>query len=141
MTAKEYLNQAYRIDQRINSKLEQVHSLRGLLTKTNQTYTDMPGNPNRDRSRIEDILVKIIDMENEINEDIDHLVNLKQEIIQTIKAVESLEYQTLLELRYLCYKTWEEIAVDLGYSIQHTYRIRDKALDAVVVPGQDDRKC
>ena len=30
MTAKEYLGQAYRLDQRINSKLEQVLSLREL---------------------------------------------------------------------------------------------------------------
>ena len=77
MTAKEYLNQAYRIDLRINSKLEQVHSLRDLLTRTSQTLTDMPGNPNWDRSRIEDILVKIMDMENEVNEDIEQLVSLK----------------------------------------------------------------
>lgn len=28
MTAKEYLGQAYRLDQRINSKLQQVDSLR-----------------------------------------------------------------------------------------------------------------
>ena len=33
MTVKEYLSQAYRIDQRINSKLEQVASLRALATK------------------------------------------------------------------------------------------------------------
>jgi hypothetical protein len=30
MTAKEYLEQAYRLDQRINSKLEQVASLNEL---------------------------------------------------------------------------------------------------------------
>ena len=28
MTAKEFLSQAYRVDQRINAKLEQVQSLR-----------------------------------------------------------------------------------------------------------------
>ena len=36
--------------------------------------------------------------------------------------------------------TWENIAVDMGYSIQHLYRMRDKAYAAVVIP-QDDRKC
>ena len=33
MTSKEYLSQAYRIDQRINSKIEQVSSLHDLATK------------------------------------------------------------------------------------------------------------
>ena len=42
MTAKEYLTQAYRIDQRINSKLEQVSSLRDLSTKATSTLTDVP---------------------------------------------------------------------------------------------------
>ena len=33
MTAKEYLSQAYRLDQRIDSKIEQVASLNDLATK------------------------------------------------------------------------------------------------------------
>lgn len=37
MTVKEYLGQAYRIDQRINSKLEQVGSLRALAAKATST--------------------------------------------------------------------------------------------------------
>ena len=43
MTAKEYLDQAYRLDQRINSKLEQVLSLRDLTTKATATMSDTPG--------------------------------------------------------------------------------------------------
>ena len=42
MTAKEYLSQAYRIDQRINAKLEQVMALRALATKATGTLSDMP---------------------------------------------------------------------------------------------------
>ena len=33
LSAKDYLSQAYRIDQRINSKIEQVQSLRDLAAK------------------------------------------------------------------------------------------------------------
>lgn len=135
MTNREYLNQAYRIDARINSKLEQVANMRDLLTRTNVTLSDMPGNPNKDRSRLEETIVKIVDMENEINTDIDRLVNLKREIMQVIKAVDNTEYQMLLELRFLCFKTWEEIAVELGYSIRQTYRLRDEAIDSISIPA------
>lgn len=83
--ARNYLEQAYRIDQRINSKIEQVASLHGLATKANSTLTDMPGSPNRNIHRMEDIIVKIVDLENEINHDIDTLVDLKTEITQVIK--------------------------------------------------------
>ena len=42
MKAKEYLSQAYRLDQRINSKIEQVASLNELATKCTSTITGMP---------------------------------------------------------------------------------------------------
>lgn len=132
--ARTYLEQAYRIDQRINSKIEQVASLHNLATKANSTLTDMPGSSNRNIHRMEDIIVKIVDLENEINQDIDTLVDLKTEIMQVIKKVDDLELQTLLEQRYLNFRTWEQIAVDMGYNVRHLYRMHDKALKAVQVP-------
>lgn len=131
MTAKEYLGQAYRIDQRINSKIEQVSSLRALATKATSTLSDTPPSGTRNVHRMEDIIVKIIDMENEINSDIDRLVDLKQEIIKTINSVNNPEQQTLLELRYLRFRSWEEISVEMDYSIQQIYRIRDKAFEKI----------
>ena len=89
MTAKEYLGQAYRLDQRINSKLEQVLSLRDLTTKATATMSDMPGGGSRNVYKMQDIIGKIIDLENEINADIDQLVDLKREMVAAIKAVEN----------------------------------------------------
>jgi DNA-directed RNA polymerase specialized sigma subunit len=134
MTAKEYLGQAYRLDQRINSKLEQVASLNELATKCTSTLTGMPRNPNRGTSTMADAIVKIIDLQAEINRDIDRLVDLKREMVKLIKAVDNTEYQTLLELRYLCFKTWEQIAVDMGYNVRHVYRLHDEAVESIVVP-------
>lgn len=131
MTAKEYLSQAFRIDQRINSKLEQVSSLNDLATRATSVFNDMPGSPNRNIHKIEDAIVKIIDLENEINAEIDQLVDLKVEIRDTIKKVGKIEYQTLLEKRYLCFQTWEQIAVDMGYELRWVYRLHNKALAAV----------
>lgn len=131
MSAKEYLSQAHYIDQRINSKLEQVLSLRGLTTKASTTLSDMPGSPNRNIHRMEDIIVKMIDLEEEINADIESLVELKSEITAVVKKVENPEYRTLLELRYLCFKTWEQIAVDMDYDLRWVYRMHKKALDNV----------
>lgn len=126
---KEYLGQAYRIDQRINSKLEQVSSLHSLALKATSTISDMPGSATRNVHRMEDVIVKIIDLENEINADIDALVDLKSEITTVIKGIDNIEYQTLLELRYLCYKPWEQIAVDLGYSINNVFKMHRKAIE------------
>ena len=136
MTAKEYLGQAYRLDQRINSKIEQVSSLNELATKCTTSLTGMPRNPNHATSRMADVVAKIIDLQAEINRDIDTLVDLKREIVSVIKGIENLEFQTLLEKRYLCFLTWEQIAVDMGYSIQHIYRLHDWALREFPVPQE-----
>lgn len=83
---------------------------------------------------MEDVIIKIVDMESEINADIDKLVDLKKEIAGVIHGVSNLEYQTLLELRYLCFKTWEQIAVQMGYGIDNIYKMHHKALREVAVP-------
>lgn len=129
MTVKEFLNQAYRLDQRIQSKIEQLDSLNALATKASSTLSHMPKNPNKATSTMENTICKIIDLQHEINEDIDRLVDLKTEIVAAIKSVENREYQTLLEKRYLCFETWEQIAVDMHYSLRWIHILHGKALN------------
>ncbi|GHU90032.1 hypothetical protein FACS1894217_08860 [Clostridia bacterium] len=131
ISAKEFLSQAYRIDQRINSKLEQIQSLRDLANKATATLTDMPSSGTRNVSRMEDIIIKMVDLENEINADINGLVDTKHQIVTAIKGVNNPEYQTLLELRYLCFKTWDEIAVTMNYGIDNIFRIHRRALEVM----------
>ncbi len=133
MKAKEYLGQAYRLDQRINSKLEQIASLNELEMKCTSTLTGMPRNHDRSISKIE-VVSKIVDLQEEINRDVEKLVDLKRELVWRIKAVDDTEYQTLLELRYLCFKTWEQIAVAMGYNLRHVYRLHDEAVESIKVP-------
>lgn len=134
MTAKEYLSQAYRLDKRIDSKIEQLKSLNLLATKCTSTLSDMPKSQSAGNSRLEDTVVKIVDLQEEINKDIDSLVDLKRDIVRTIKSVQNPEYQIILELRYLCFKTWEEIAVQMNCSIDNVFKIRKNALKSVAIP-------
>lgn len=131
ISAKEYLSQAYRLDQRINAKVDQVASLNALATKCSATLTGMPRSPNTATSTMADAVAKIVDLQAEINHDINYLVDLKREIVSVIKAIEDPEYQTLLEKRYLCFMSWERIAVEMGYSLQHTFRLHENALKKV----------
>ena len=62
------------------------------------------------------------------------LVELKKDIIRRSKAVESAELQTILELRYLSYMRWEEIAIELGYGIDNVFRLHRNALDEIMIP-------
>ena len=134
MTAKDYLLKERFLDDRINSRTQQIESLNEFAAKCTTTFSDMPRNPNRGHSRVEDCVIKIIDLEDSLKKDIEKLVDLKKEIMGVIKAVPNVEYQTLLEKRYLCFITWEQIAVDMNYSMQHIHRMHSAALKEIVVP-------
>ena len=131
MTAKEYLGQAYRLDQRIDAKIAQVASLNELATKCTATLTGMPRNPNHGNSTMADTVCKIIDLQNEIAADMDRLVQIKKDIVDVIGKVDDVKFRILLEKRYLCGETWEEITMSLYHNRRWVFRLHDKALDAV----------
>ncbi len=138
MTAKEYLSQAFHIDQRISSKLSQVMRLRETATDCTATLSDMPRPDSPSRQQMADTICKIVDLEREINEDIDRLVDLKAEARRAINAVSDPDQQLILELRYLCYKPWNEIMTELGYSEATIYRLHGEALKKILVPAKND---
>ncbi len=129
MNAKEYLSQATWLDQMIDSKLEQLEALKSLSMKVTSSFTkEKISGGNIEKSKMESTIVKVIDLENEINADIDRLVDLKKDIQDTINKMDDINQQLLLELRYLGGKGWDEIASSMGYDPRTVYRIHGKAL-------------
>ena len=134
MNAKEYLNRAYRIDQRIQSKQEQLNALNDLARKCSSTLNDMPHTATCSSSPMADAVCKILDLEKELAKDIIELICLKAEISTAIKNVESIDYQLILEKRYLLCKSWPEIAIEMGYKMRYLYKLHNDALKAVKIP-------
>ena len=122
MKAKEYLERAYWLDQMIDSKLEQVASLRAMATKTTTIMKRDVVSRSRNMHSMEDTIAKITDLEEEINADIDRLVDMKKEIGETIRRVEDPRQRTVLEYRYLCYMRFTKIAEVLNYG-ESTIRV------------------
>ena len=131
MTAKEYLSQARWLDVQIDSKIEEVKSLHSLASKATQTLSDMPGAKSRDSHRMENIIVKILMLENEINSDIDRLVDLKNEIHGVVRGIKNEEYRMIIEKRYLNCQRWDQIAAEMGFSVDNVYKLHGKALKEV----------
>lgn len=140
MTAKEFLSQAHLLDLWINTKIGQVGQLNSLAQKCTATLSNMPKNPNRGGSRLEETVCKIVDLQEEINRDIDTLVDLKNKIIKVIKQVDNPEYQIILEKRYLSFYSWKRIARETCYSEQHIFRLHNAALNEVDLILKDESK-
>ena len=88
MTPKEYLKQAYRLDHRINSDIAELGRLREMSTSISSPSLGekVQTNRNTDAPFVK-CLERIYSLEEKINEEIDLLVNLKEEIRSVIDMV------------------------------------------------------
>jgi DNA-directed RNA polymerase specialized sigma subunit len=128
MTAKEYLMQVNKIDRDIDVKLEQLDSLYALATKATTVLSDIPKSSGINTCRMEDTIVKIMDLETEINDEIDKLVDLKREIMDLIGSIDNIDYRIILASRYINGKQWTEIAKIAGYERRYLLKLHDLAL-------------
>lgn len=128
---KEELRDIMYLDSRIESKLRQLERLKS--TKDCLGSIDY----SKDRvqtsgvtSSIENAVIRIVDLEQEINEDIDELVCMKQKAREEMNKATGIE-NIILEMRYLENMDWEEIAYRLNYSLPAVYKIHGQALKTI----------
>lgn len=136
MEAKAYLERARNINIQIDSKLEQVSALRQLAIKASSTISPVPPSGTPDPHRLEKTITRMMDMEHEVDEDIDHLVELKADIMKVISRVPDDRERVVLELRYLAFKDWASIADTIGLHIRQVYRLHDEALKYIEIPAE-----
>ena len=134
MTAKEYLRQYRDADDAINAKLDQIHRLRELATKTTQTLTPDRVRSSGEQDKVAAIVAKIVDIEREVDRDIDGLREIKRQVERAIAMVPDVKQRKVLARRYINGQTWERIAVDLDLSYQWVCELHGRALQNISVP-------
>jgi len=126
---KEYWDQAQRLRRRIDRKIHEIRVLRQRAEGMNGSgINDMPRTVSPDRSKMEGTVFRIMALEQEIQETQREYDALLADMEARIKAVDDADCRDLLSKRYLEFKSWNMIAADFGYSVQHIYRLRDKAV-------------
>jgi len=131
MNAKEYLQQAYRLNELIDSNQKELEQLRALSTSISS------GDMSKERvqsspqsyDKIGNIVAKIVDLNEIINSEIDNFVDLKTDIHNKIMQISDNTEKLILKYRYIEFLTWEEIAVKLGFTFQWVHVLHKKALN------------
>lgn len=131
MTAKEFFQRNYYLEQRVNSRLRRLSDLRQLAGRVTSSLGREPVSGSADVHKLDGTIAKIVDMECEINEEIDRLVDAKRESMAVIRQVEHPDQQLVLELRYLDFKSWPSIAEEMGLSPRWVQTLHERALAAV----------
>ena len=135
MTAKEYLSQAYRLDQRIDSNIAEITRLRDMACGISSPSWEekVQTSRNTDAPFVR-CLEKIMDLEKVVNSEIDTLVDLNRQIRTTIERVPNTDEQLVLRYRYIHNCTWEQIGNELNADARTIRRWHGDALQKVKVP-------
>ena len=129
MKAKEYLQQLQKLDIIINQKLQELDELKKMGgIKCIDCTMEKVQSSQKHCATFENVLIKIIDMENEINTDIDKLVNKRHCIINQINELQNVQYIEILYKRYVEYKDLKKIAKEMEYTYDYIRKIHVKAL-------------
>lgn len=144
MTAKEYLGRAYLLNARIETKVRQLDALNDMATHITSTIDDMPKAPLGETSKLEDTVVKIVELQRLINKKIDELVDLKAEIMEVIDMVPDEAERVVLESRYVNLDTWNEMSDRLHICKRRLYQIHGNALcvvDGILEKREELKEC
>jgi len=136
MQTKTYLKQAYRLNELIQSdqqELEDLRLLAGSVPGIDYSKDKVQSSPSGDAG-FTNIVMKIIELEAAINNDIERLLALKLEIRETINAVQDNEERLLLKYRYLNFMSWEDVCSYMQVSMRTAHRIHAAALANVQIP-------
>ena len=131
MTARVFLERAYRMEVRLSSKMEQIQRLRALAENATAVYGHDGVSHSRNTDRLADQAARISDLEAKLSDDIGKLIAVKQEIMEVIEQLPEPNLQTVLELRYLDMKPWNEIRAIMNRCDTNIFRWHKKALAMV----------
>lgn len=128
LNAKEYLNRVRFADISINTKNDELYHLK---LKSLQVSPQSQGERVQSSGSGGDftkIIDKIFLLQDKINEEVDQLVELKEQARTLIHMLTDERYKTVLTEYYLNHKTWEQVADCMNYDLRWVYRIHGKAL-------------
>lgn len=130
MRAKEYLSQLKNLDIKINHKIQELYELKqGLFSFPSVDYSDFQ--EGKTVSGDARFVIKITDIEEKytaINTEIERYIDLKHEIINRIHQLSCSMSMELLFKRYVEFKRFEVIAVEMSYTYSWTKHLHRRAL-------------
>ena len=84
-----------------------------------------------ERSKVEKYILELWDVHNELQQEIARLMKKSREAEMLIQTLADDRHRAVLELRYLCAMTWEEIAQKTHFTVRWAHKLHKEALDTL----------
>lgn len=129
MGIKHQLKQIRLIDLEIKTKIEE-------LDRLNNSFLKSPSlkEVNVQESKVglkDDAYVKIINLNDYINEKVDNLIDLKYQLIKAIEQLDDSKKRTIIWMKYISSKSWDDIAEELKISKTTLFILHDEAVKKI----------
>ena len=122
-----YLRSAWYYQKKADFLNEKIMVLRSKATKMTTSFQDVPSFGGFEDHK-QQIIADMVDLEREYGKSMMMCRNKAKEIEFVIGLLENHQEKLVLEMRYLHYDNWLDIAINLNYSVQMIYKIHGRAL-------------
>ena len=134
MTAYEvraYMSQGWKIRREIKAKLNAMEELRSMAEKTTTSFSLTPSAPQGNSSRVESFAIRIVEMQEDMEECVNQLVEIQSRTQHMIELASDPIQRAVLTEYHLNGKTAEHTAEEIGYSLRQVWRIMNTAYDEI----------
>lgn len=128
MKAKDYLKNIKLMDAKIDADIEELATLQALAAKTSVAMDGERVQSSGSQQRMADVVCKIVELKEKITDEVDRLIDYKDNARKLVHEACDEDCIRLISKRYFgsydpssertVYKTWEQIAIDLGFTYQ-----------------------
>jgi len=130
MEAKQFLNQLKKLDKMIENKLAEKARWQAMATRTTAQIGGERVQSSGSKQKMADAVGSYLDIEREIDEQVDKLVDTRQEVICVIEKLNTTEYD-LLHTVYVQYMSLYEVADMYGNTYSWATTVHGRALKNV----------
>ena len=126
--AKKVLKDFVQLDKRIDEKYERIKALLDSATRATPSMEAERVSGTGEKSRLESVMIRKIDLERQLDKSIDKLNAQRFEIQNAIDAMEDSREKRLLELRYIDGRSWASVTTRMEISESMSFVIHEAAL-------------
>lgn len=138
MEAKDFLNQLKRMEDSIKDKLEEVAQLKSIALTVvavsnnviieGEKHSAERVQSSGSQQKMADAVCKYVDLEKEIDDDIDRMVDKREEVLAVINMLDKPVQCSVLRKKYVQFKSFKRIAEEMNYTYQYIIEQHNKAL-------------
>lgn len=126
--AGEFLKGIRRADALVKRKREQIERLRNLAEYRSPIMDPNGGGRGGGRDTRGEVMCKVVDMEKELEHDVARLLEDRMVAMRMIDSLDNADVVSVLYMRYLDGRSWQEIAYELDRTVQWVYELNRRGI-------------